>query len=98
VPITTEVMSERRMYLPLAAVVTVAVVVGARLIHGRVARTIAAVVVAAVLGALTVRRNLEYGSEYTLWEGALRVNPANARAWNNLGTLFLADGQVDAAA
>ena len=40
---------------------------------------------AIVLGAATFVRVADYASEARLWEATARANPANPRAWNNLG-------------
>jgi Flp pilus assembly protein TadD len=87
-PIVTEVAAEHRMYLPLAAVVTAAVV-AAYLAGRRVARSprtglaAAAVAVAAavgVLGAETRDRNRTYGSAEGLWRDTVTKRPNDARA------------------
>ncbi len=106
VPIVTEVMAERRMYLPLAAVVTLVVVGGRRLLGRAVAsergRRIAGTALVAttvvVLGLLTVRRNRDYTTEVGLWRDVVRKRPENARAHNNLASLLLHQGDLDGAA
>jgi Tfp pilus assembly protein PilF len=99
IPITTEIVAEHRMYLPLAGVV-VLVVGGAagvgramlKSIGGR-GRTVvgAAVVLAATtaLAAATYRRNQVYGSLDAFWGDVAAKVPANAGAHNNLGNLAL---------
>jgi tetratricopeptide (TPR) repeat protein len=47
-----------------------------------------AALLAAVLGAATIVRNRDYGSEVALWEATVRTSPAKARAWNNLGYAY----------
>ncbi len=47
-----------------------------------------ALVVAALLGAVTIARNRDYASEVALWEATVRAAPAKARAWNNLGYAY----------
>src|SRR5262245_63090710 len=58
VPILTEVMAERRMYLPLAAVVTLVVLAGHTLVASRRPRLASVLLTVAlvVLSALTVGR------------------------------------------
>jgi hypothetical protein len=52
---------------------------------------------ALTLLALTLRRNLEYRSEVSLWEATVRDAPANPRAQNNLGVAYeLAGRRVEA--
>lgn len=90
VPIATEVGAERRMYLPLAALVTLAVV-GAVLLWRRVMREDAAgrppgaaigrgaaIVLVMLLLVGTAARNREYASRLTLAETVLARWPAGA--------------------
>jgi hypothetical protein len=74
-PIATEVGAERRMYLPLMAIVTLAVVGFARLAdrppRGRTIATTSLAVVATLLGAATLARNQEYASPLGLAETVL---------------------------
>lgn len=99
VPIVSEVAAERRMYLPLAAVVAL-VLTGLWLLLGRLpARTSALVGTAAVaaaaatLGALTVDRNRDYRDEITIWRETVRVRPNNVRALQNLGAALAQHGR-----
>ena len=103
VPIVSEVMAERRMYLPLAAVVALVVVggaaVGAR-IAGRRLRVlagVAAVVVVAALTAATIQRNRAYTSEASILADTIRKRPGNYRARSNLATILIDDGRLDEA-
>jgi Flp pilus assembly protein TadD len=110
VPIATEVGADRRMYLPLAALVVLAVA-GAKYVGRALAArglaprnpstssglpratsrgkgtpyAIAAVCVA--LGVLTVRRNIDYHDERTLWQTTLERYP-QPRAHRNYATLL----------
>ncbi|HEU5255140.1 MAG TPA: tetratricopeptide repeat protein [Vicinamibacterales bacterium] len=96
-PISTEVGAERRMYLPLIAVVALAVASAARTFKVRESRSadlegpprswrIAAVVmpIAALLALATYQRNAEYRSGLTLWQTVLDRWPPHARAHRNL--------------
>jgi Flp pilus assembly protein TadD len=74
VPIVSEVGAERRMYLPLAALATLAVVGGQWVLARRPSTTtvryITAGLTVAVIAGLAVRtaaRNAEYSSPLTLW-------------------------------
>jgi tetratricopeptide (TPR) repeat protein len=42
-----------------------------------------------MLGAVTVRRNLDWKSNVTLWEDCVAKSPQNARGWENLGIAYL---------
>lgn len=50
-------------------------------------------VVMITLGGATVRRNLDYRTEITLWEQTVRVSPRKARAFNNLGYAYAQNRQ-----
>jgi protein O-mannosyl-transferase len=91
VPVATQVVAERRMYLPLAALAAGAVA-GAYLAWGR--RVIAGAAVATLtLAAGTVARNADYGSAVALWSDTVAKRPANPRARNNLGLALTEAGR-----
>jgi protein O-mannosyl-transferase len=111
VPIATEVAAERRMYLPLIAVLALIVVgvsvalrwAAERLHAGEPLRRRAAVtlvVIAAVGGiVLTTQRNLVYRSEEALWRGVLRHWPDSWTAHLAMASHYLRLNRVaDAAA
>jgi tetratricopeptide (TPR) repeat protein len=91
-PVTTQTLAERRMYLPLAAVITL-VVVG---LHGLIGRRwlIAATVLAVVFGVLTIRRNADYRSDLSIWTDTVAKCPDNARALGGLGGALLHAGRA----
>ena len=103
VPIATEVGAERRMYLPLIAVVVLAVV-GARTLMARLGSGagpgrigMAAVAVAAVgLAAVSAARGREYRDPVGIWERVVDKRP-HARARHNLGIALAARGRLDEA-
>jgi tetratricopeptide (TPR) repeat protein len=109
VPIVTQTIAEHRMYLPLAAVVTLTVMsvylVGQKWLQGRNApsqRTKAAALclltlAAAALGLQTWVRNLDYQSELTLWTDTLNKRPGNARAYLNVAKAVSEAGNPQAA-
>ncbi len=82
-PSLGEAAAERRMYLPLAAVI-VLVVVGIYTRLGR--RSMPVFLVLAVgMGFLTVQRNKDYRSGFAIWADAVAKRPENPRAHYNLG-------------
>lgn len=87
VPVSTEIMAEHRMYLPLAAVVAVLVLALGTATSRRLA-LLAAVVASVGLGLLSVRRTGVYRDSYAFWSDVARKVPANAGAWNNLGLIL----------
>ncbi len=107
VPIVNEVAAERRIYLPLAGIVLVTVfgiyLMLDRFSHGptrlwlRRAAGLAAIGVVAALGVKTVLRNVDYHSRLSIWKSVLSLAPANARAHNNLGQAYAAEGKLQRA-
>ena len=104
-----DMVAERRMYLPLAAVVTLAVLSiwsAPELLSRRFGPTRAArgwacfALTAAIAGALawrTTERNREYHSAIVIWTDTIHQRPQNPRAWNNLGYSYYKAGQFDSA-
>lgn len=100
VPIATEVGAERRMYLPLAAIVVLVVcgaltAFAARHVRLRVAAA-ACAVVCVLLAAGTVLRNMEYRSRLSLAEATVERRP-HGRALLRLGVLLLDAGRREEA-
>lgn len=87
---------EHRMYLPLAAVVTLlvllAIAIVLKLFQTATTRTAlagaAAVGVAVMLCYATIARNEVYRTAVSLWKQTVEVAPWNAGAWTNLGLAF----------
>ncbi len=101
-PVVTQTIAEHRMYLPLAALVALAIPALYRE-YGRPA-LYASFLVAAAFGWMTHLRNADYQSEEKLWGESARVNPGNARAHRNYGmalanaaSKLLQGGQTQAA-
>ena len=95
VPIVGSPIAEHRMYLPLAAVVTMAVLAGYAWIGRRSLRMF--FVVAFVLVLVTIQRNQDYQSELSIWQDTVQKDPRNARAHYSLGSaLFQAGGAEEA--
>jgi tetratricopeptide (TPR) repeat protein len=105
-----DLAAERRMYLPLAALIGLLVVGGYWSLTRLVARyqwdaaqvrrlACASVgVVAVALAFSTQRRNQDYFSEAAMWRSVVDVRPANMRARQNLGALLLEAGKTSEAA
>ena len=103
-PIVTEVAAEHRMYLPLAAVVALAVAgafAGLRRVFctptsRRAAMRAGAAAIALVVGvlaAMTRARNADYHGYERIWSDTIAKRPRNARARNNFATALIADGR-----
>lgn len=90
-PGTQQMIVEHRVYLSLAAVVTL-LVVAAEYFVGRRARWALGPALLAC-GLLTVQRNADYRSEIALWSDTIAKRPGNARAHYNLGHAFSVDGR-----
>ena len=101
-----DVIVERRMYLPLVAVLTLLVLacfaVGRVMVRrgwlpGRTAGRLGlclVMVLAATWGFLTVQRNRVYSSEFAMWEDTVEKAPHNTRAQNNLGMELASAGRL----
>ncbi len=94
-PGTLQMVVEHRMYLPLAAVLTV-MVLGLRAVAGRGTWPVLGGLVLAGV-ALTAQRNLDYHSVLGLWADTVAKRPANANARNNLGNALADAGRLDEA-
>jgi len=92
VPGAVQTMAERRMYLPLAAVLALAMAammagVG-RYPSWRKPCQLLLAGVALAYAVTTLRRNADYRSDLTLWSDTVAKVPDNARAHNNLATAY----------
>jgi Flp pilus assembly protein TadD len=107
IPISTEVGAERRMYLPLIAIVVLILTVAARTFQVRESAiangpprmsgvaTISIAVLAVFLSAATIQRNAEYLSGLTLWQSVLDRWTPHARAHRNLAAELKLAGRTD---
>lgn len=113
VPLVTQTVAEKRMYLPLAAVVTVVVVCG-RLAWSRLSRPklgsgdrtkpqwhlvlpALVTVIVIILTLMTRARNVDYQSAMTMWQDTVNKMPQNFRAHAELAVLLRRAGQLPAA-
>jgi protein O-mannosyl-transferase len=92
IPGTREMIVEYRMYLPLAAVVALAVAAALR--WGGLRGVAALLVLALPLAVLTARRNLDYRSGLALWRDTVAKRPDNATARVNLADALLQAGDA----
>jgi protein O-mannosyl-transferase len=86
-PEATQVIVEHRMYLSLAAVLTLLVVMLHRLL-GRSSFPVL-LAVAVVFGWLTSQRNETYRTEERIWSDTVAKRPNNERAHDNLGNVWI---------
>jgi tetratricopeptide (TPR) repeat protein len=103
-PSAGEAVAERRMYLPLAAVITMTVVgvfaPGRRLWNKRQGTALgcaATACVVALFGLLTIQRNRDYHSALTIWRDSVDKRPSNPRAHSNLGSALEEAGRIQEA-
>ncbi len=104
VPIASEIAAERRMYLPLVAVIGVVVMAVYLLLSaatkGRPAGIAAGILLGVTLSsciAATRNRNEAYRSEVSIWMDVLDHFPGNALAHNNLGSALGREGKINEA-
>lgn len=95
-PVASQTMAEHRMYLPLAAVATLAVA-GLYALFGRRSLAFWPVLVVGC-GWLTFARNETYGSDLALWRDTVEKVPHSARARYNLGIAYTKRGEYALAA
>jgi hypothetical protein len=108
-PSAGEVAAERRMYLPLAAVVTLVVAAVHRVLReivpnrrvGMLTRQnlgwALVIGILLTLGRATVRRNEDYRSAVSIWSDAVNKRPNNPRAHLHLGDGLMAEGNLEGA-
>jgi tetratricopeptide (TPR) repeat protein len=104
-PMVTEIAAERRMYLPLAGLVVLAVAGAWRLLRAwPVPPSVRAAVSAGLLaslvlvsGTLTIRRNRDYLDPLEMWRKTVEQQPKNSRARVNFGMELAAAGHTDEA-
>ena len=99
VPGTTQMVVEHRMYLPLAALITLGVLAGEGIRASLFPRLgwrggiVVYAAVAAAGAALTIHRNENYRSALALWGDTAAKRPENVRALSNLGIFLQNDGR-----
>jgi len=91
-PVVSQTMAEHRMYLPLAAVIALAVL-ALHALAGRRSLAILALV-AVALGGVTVKRNQVYQSVESVWADTVARCPSNVRAHLSLGRTFAEAGRT----
>jgi tetratricopeptide (TPR) repeat protein len=105
IPEINQFIAEHRVYLPLAAIMTMTVV-AAQAAAGRWISSVQAravvlasllVVILAVLGTLTARRSRDYRSDLVLWLDDIGKRPQSATAQANVGSALLTRGRIDEA-
>jgi protein O-mannosyl-transferase len=96
-PLPAEIAAERRMYLPLIAVVVLVVLLGDALLRYAGAPRRAGVAVVAILAVtlalVTIRRNADYQTTLSFWSDVVAKRPDNPRARLWLGNYFYENGR-----
>lgn len=98
VPLST-FMSEHWLYIPSMGFFLAAGWALARLMAAGWEQPAASVLLmlVAVYGGLTIRRNLDWRDGLTLYQATLRFSPSSVRAWSNLGYAHQEAGQLELA-
>ncbi|HEX9286719.1 MAG TPA: tetratricopeptide repeat protein [Thermoanaerobaculia bacterium] len=95
--IPSEVAGERRMYLPLVAVVALLVLAGralfSRLDAPRIVSVTVTAALAITLSLVTVHRNDDYRTVLSFWSDAVAKRPDNPRARMSLGDYYFRHGR-----
>jgi hypothetical protein len=92
-----DLANDRQLYLALIGPALLVATALSAIRSPRVA-ALAATALVVVLGASTILRNRDYGSEVALWEATARASAGKARVWNNLGYARQLAGDRDGAA
>ena len=95
VPLVAQTMAEHRMYLPLAAVITVGV--GASYVAARERGLWALLVLAVALGFVTYHRNEAFHDEISIWTDTLAKKPQSIRVRVSLANALSDLGKSDEA-
>lgn len=85
--------NDRHLYLALAGPAWIVAVAVMRVPAPQL-RSAILIAVAGVLGSATLQRALDYRSESALWRASIAADPANARAWTNLGYALRREGDL----
>jgi Tfp pilus assembly protein PilF len=98
VPLGSEIVAERRMYLPLIALLCVVV----PLVHRAAGRSRAALlgvtgILAVALAVTTFWRNGDYATSELIWTDALMKRPDSIRAALELARIYQQEGRLDEA-
>ncbi|MDD5758580.1 MAG: tetratricopeptide repeat protein [Desulfobulbaceae bacterium] len=109
IPMPYEIATERRMYLPLAAIIVLAVFIvehfwarffGA-LATGQKAMRFGAigllVFILPAMGYATWSRNNDYRTAVRIWTDTVKVRPGNFHAWESLGKALVDAGRIEEA-
>jgi tetratricopeptide (TPR) repeat protein len=100
VPIVTEMAAERRLYVPLAALLTLAVATAFRSAptqRARVAVGAGCLLLAIGYAAIDTARTAQYRDELTLWTATVATQPTDPIARTNLGLALARAGRPDEA-
>ena len=94
-PVAAQPIAENRVYLPLAAV---SVALAAGLFHlTRKHSYVGALAMVIGFTALTINRNRDYQSAFSLWADTVRKRPQSARAWSHFANELSRAGKLDEA-
>lgn len=91
VPVLTQSIAEHRMYLPLAAIMTLAVVAASRLTPAAGGAALLAATVA--LGWVTHARTQDFKSGVSIWADTVAKRPRNPRAHTDLAEALVEAGK-----
>lgn len=106
IPIVTEIVSERRMYLPLASIIILLVFTGDYLLQRITVRyptyreglrfvpSLTVVIIVLFLATMTYARNSDYSTAVSIWTDTVEKRPGNSRGQENLGKALVSAGKV----
>ncbi len=96
-PMRYSFVADHFQYLASIGIITTIVAMGAVVVPNRVMRAVAGGAIVVMLSVLTLRQCQVYKDPETLWWDTVATNPDCWMAHNNLGVVFAARGEIDAA-
>jgi len=92
-----DVINEHRMYLPSIGLCVSSMAAVDRIVKDQRAKIALVVVIVVFLAVGTISRNRVWQAPETLWSDVISKAPNNARAYNNLGTVYKEQKQYEKA-
>jgi len=92
-----DVIQEHRLYLPLAGLSITLCYAVFELCRGRRRFAVAMAIFLGTLSFLTYQRNMTWRTETGMWEDVIRKSPHKSRAYSNLGSCYVRQGEYEKA-
>jgi tetratricopeptide (TPR) repeat protein len=98
IPLSNFFIAERYMYIPsLGFCIILGLLINKLYNYRQKIGLFITIVIVLIYSGLTIQRNFDYKSEYTIWSSTVKQNPRSTRAYINLGIAYTRDGKHDKA-